>query len=358
MIAGAKKYEQIRALILQRHGKMPAGSVIPPETELAREFKVSRVTVARALNDLVREGVLARHQGKGTFISERPARKATQCIGVLCSQESNNPYSDPFYGGILAGIQEMLIGADYALTIFGARSQAGVLLAPEEAAARPVDGLFAMTLMNPEYFARLIKCGIPIIGLEFHFEAEAPTDYVVQECEESAYEVTRRLIELGHRRIAFFGHATRNINPVACPDQNSLERLAGVRRAFQAASVAASEDLFVQPPHPHWSSSEALFQQIFSRPLPPTAVFCEAGGLLPDLCEFLRKQGREPRDFPAFVTAGADSYSELGRTTWRILEDWREMGRMAGRRMLERLKNSALPPQTFKPAWRIEPPTT
>src|SRR5476649_2516974 len=90
MIAGIKKHERIRAMILSRHGAMPAGSVIPPEIVLAREFGVSRVTVARALNDLVREGVLDRHQGKGTFVSGRRARQATQCIGVLCSQETTS----------------------------------------------------------------------------------------------------------------------------------------------------------------------------------------------------------------------------------------------------------------------------
>ncbi len=354
---GAKKHEFIRAMILQRHGAQPAGTSIPPEVELAREFGVSRVTVARALNDLVREGMLERHQGKGTFISERRGRVATQCIGVLCSQETNQPLSDPFYGSILGGIQATLIAADYAVTVIGIKnSKAGRVLTPEEALSKPVDGIFAMNVMNPEYFVRLLKGGIPVIGLEFHFEAEAPTDYVVQDCEASAYDATRRLIELGHRRIAFFGHATRNINPVACPDQNSLERLAGLRRAFQTAGIAPPEDLFFQPPHPFWSSPEAMYQQIFSRPLPPTAVFCEAGGCMQQISAFLLSQGREPGEFPVFVTDGTDALSEQGRSTWRILEDWTELGRVAGRRMLARLEQPNLPPQTFKLPWRIEPP--
>ena len=37
--------------------------------------------------------------------------------------------------------------------------------------------------------------------------------------EEGTFEITRRLIEKGHRRIAFIGHATRNINAIRCPDQ-------------------------------------------------------------------------------------------------------------------------------------------
>jgi LacI family transcriptional regulator len=344
-------------MILQRHGFQPAGTAIPPETELAREFGVSRVTVARALNDLVREGILDRHQGKGTFLSERRGRSATQCIGILCSHEASQTLSDPFYGAILGGAQETLISADYSVTAIGIRNtKLGRVLTPEEALAKSVDGLIVLNVMNPEYFVRLLKGGIPIIGVEFHFEAEAPTDYVVQDCEESAFDATRRLIERGHRRIAFFGHATRNVNPVACPDQNSLERLAGVRRAFQSAGIAPSEDLFFQPPHPYWSSTETLFQHIFSRPLPPTAIFCEAGGSLQDVVNFLRSQGREADEFPVFVTDGSGAARDAGPSALRIHEDWSEMGRIAGKRMLARLEQPSLPPQTFKIPWRLELP--
>lgn len=45
------------------------GDCIPPETALTKEFGVSQITVRRAIHDLVREGVLYRRQGKGTFVS-------------------------------------------------------------------------------------------------------------------------------------------------------------------------------------------------------------------------------------------------------------------------------------------------
>ena len=355
--AGTTKHEWVRGMILQRHKELPAGSAIPPEIELANQFGVSRVTVARALNDLVREGVLDRQQGRGTFIAQPRVRKATQCVGVLYSHDAGHLISEPFYSAILAGIQETLIAADYSVTLSGVRNaKHGTLLTPEEATARAIDGLIVINVMNPEYFVRLQRAGIPIIGVEFHFEAEAPGDYIVQDCEAGAFEATRRLIELGHRRIAFFGHATRNINPISCPDQNSVERLAGVRRAFQSAGIAPPEDLLFQPPHPHWSSHQAMLQHLFSRPLPPTAVFCEAGGSLAALAEFLGSQGREPQDYPLCVTAGPDGIGELGRAAWRISEDFTEMGRIAGKRMLARLETPDLPPQTFRLPWTLELP--
>lgn len=50
-------------------GKYTVGSRIPPEHELETLYKVSRVTVRRALAELTAEGLLEKKQGKGTFVS-------------------------------------------------------------------------------------------------------------------------------------------------------------------------------------------------------------------------------------------------------------------------------------------------
>jgi len=44
---------------------------LPPERDLATDFAVSRITVRKALNGLVAEGLLLRKQGAGTFVSGR-----------------------------------------------------------------------------------------------------------------------------------------------------------------------------------------------------------------------------------------------------------------------------------------------
>lgn len=46
----------------------PAGSLIPPEHELARQFGVSVHTLRRAVQQLVDEGLLDRRQGSGTYV--------------------------------------------------------------------------------------------------------------------------------------------------------------------------------------------------------------------------------------------------------------------------------------------------
>jgi GntR family histidine utilization transcriptional repressor len=52
-------------------GKWREGDVIPSEPELAVQFKVSRMTVNRAVRELTAEQVLTRVQGSGTYVAQR-----------------------------------------------------------------------------------------------------------------------------------------------------------------------------------------------------------------------------------------------------------------------------------------------
>ncbi len=51
--------------------RLAADETLPPERDLAEEFGVSRITVRRALETLVEEGLLTRRQGAGTFVTSR-----------------------------------------------------------------------------------------------------------------------------------------------------------------------------------------------------------------------------------------------------------------------------------------------
>src|SRR3989304_1216710 len=57
----------IRALI-EKEGLQP-GARLPTEQELMKRFRVSRMTVTRALHDLAAEGLVDRRQGVGTFVA-------------------------------------------------------------------------------------------------------------------------------------------------------------------------------------------------------------------------------------------------------------------------------------------------
>lgn len=51
-------------------GEYRVGSKIPTEEELSKELRVSRPTVSKALETLVRDGFLKRIRGKGSFVTK------------------------------------------------------------------------------------------------------------------------------------------------------------------------------------------------------------------------------------------------------------------------------------------------
>lgn len=64
-------YHQLKEVLKARiaAGYWKTGQMIPSENELAAAFNISSGTVKKALSDLVRDGVIVRRQGKGTFVA-------------------------------------------------------------------------------------------------------------------------------------------------------------------------------------------------------------------------------------------------------------------------------------------------
>ncbi|EXJ11245.1 MULTISPECIES: histidine utilization repressor [Nitrincola] len=69
------RYQQIRQYISDaiRAKQFVSGDRIPTEAALQAQFSVSRMTVNKALRDLVQEGLLVRYPGLGTFVSDAKA---------------------------------------------------------------------------------------------------------------------------------------------------------------------------------------------------------------------------------------------------------------------------------------------
>lgn len=64
------KYHSIRDEILDLIAELDVGDALPPERTLAPQFGVSRMTLRRAVEELIREGRLQRRHGSGTFVAE------------------------------------------------------------------------------------------------------------------------------------------------------------------------------------------------------------------------------------------------------------------------------------------------
>jgi DNA-binding GntR family transcriptional regulator len=64
-------YRQIQANLKEKitSGKYEEGGLLPSENDLCGEFNATRMTVRQALNELVKEGYITRHHGKGSTVS-------------------------------------------------------------------------------------------------------------------------------------------------------------------------------------------------------------------------------------------------------------------------------------------------
>ena len=64
------RYYQLREIIREmvRSGTWSPGEPIPSERELSERYGISRMTVRQSVSELVKEGLLYREQGRGTFV--------------------------------------------------------------------------------------------------------------------------------------------------------------------------------------------------------------------------------------------------------------------------------------------------
>jgi len=91
-------YIQVAAVMRQRieRRQWQPGQKISTLVELEREFEVARVTVRQAVDILSQEGLLHCHQGRGTFVAEKPPSRhwlelATDWAILIDSIKDNIP---------------------------------------------------------------------------------------------------------------------------------------------------------------------------------------------------------------------------------------------------------------------------
>ncbi len=102
------KYYQLRETLREQIELLQAGQPIPSENELCLAHNVSRITVRKALNDLIHQGLLYAVQGKGTFVSPHKFR-------VQWAQETAGFHADMARRGLSVRVrvlEQTLVPAD------------------------------------------------------------------------------------------------------------------------------------------------------------------------------------------------------------------------------------------------------
>ena len=86
VVQGGPLYLQLKRLIEDavHRGAIKPGDALPSERDLAARVEMSRVTVRKAVQHLVREGMLVQRHGSGTYVAPQPSR-VEQSLSQLTS---------------------------------------------------------------------------------------------------------------------------------------------------------------------------------------------------------------------------------------------------------------------------------
>lgn len=72
-------YHQIYLVLREQYVETNDGSTpLPSELDLAKRYQVSRITMRKALDQLVQEGLVTRRRGAGTFVTPKATRAGTE----------------------------------------------------------------------------------------------------------------------------------------------------------------------------------------------------------------------------------------------------------------------------------------
>ena len=112
-------YEMIKRKITEQitTAVLAPGEVLPTRTELAARYNTAVTTVDRALQELVREGLIVAGSGRRTIVADASTRKATT-IAVLwnwpCEQMNvSADFVDPLFTGIRMACVEFMLEVHY-----------------------------------------------------------------------------------------------------------------------------------------------------------------------------------------------------------------------------------------------------
>ncbi len=258
---------RIRESVLS--GGYAPGQLIGTELDLARQENVARMTIRRAIELLVNEGLIIRRPGKGVYVREQNV--VTRTIHVVAGNLSWEPSLQ-----ISRGTQSVAGSLGIQVQLYDAygdidRDLAMLRQLPDS----PVDGAVVLSLHNSTFSEVLYKLksdDFPFILVDHQIEG-IDISSVTADNYDGGYQVGQEFIKLGHKRIGFIGDiATTTVR----------DRLAGMRDAIADASMPFDRSLIYElktEPLGDWSEEiDRCTREIMSRNDRPTAIFfsCDA----------------------------------------------------------------------------------
>jgi DNA-binding LacI/PurR family transcriptional regulator len=269
-------YRQITDLIRNQihEGDFQPGTPIDSERVLAKRFNVARMTVVRAVRDLITDGILFRQPGRrGTFVRMNMPRAKVLSTGTkqkttvgLCFLDVYRS-SHPFFSKLIQAAGDLCEKNSMKFAIYSVRA-GDIFYQRDEAimqAIRDGDlrGLLLAGRMDIADMCGLRNMGIPYIWINHEIPGEnIPT--VLVDYADGAFGMVNYLAHLGHKRIALLLGTTHN--------RASYESLVGYRLGLRGAGIALDESLTKQGYFDE-ESGYRMARELLDLPQRPTALY-------------------------------------------------------------------------------------
>jgi DNA-binding LacI/PurR family transcriptional regulator len=333
-------YEHLLASI--ESGALKAGDRLPSEAELGKMFEASRITVAKAVHDLQRLGLVTRRPGAGTHVlgeqkqSGRtfglliPELGLTEIFEPICNGMMQAQFAKPdalLWGNSSASVEDSAKAAEQMVESFIEKKVAGVFFAPLEMASEndSANRRIARMLDRAEIpFVLLDRCYMPYPERSAH-------DLVGVDNRRAGFIAAAHLLGHGAKRLVFVGEE-RAANTVDA-------RITGFHEALRAHAVRLEWE-------PVWRGSavdEAFVRRMMDAAR-PEGIVCANDLTAARLMQVLIGMGvRIPHEVRIVGMDDVRYASLLPVPLTTVHQDCAGIGAVAMATMLERLERPKLP---------------
>lgn len=305
----------------------------PTINDVAAEAGVSPMTVSRVINakGSVRLETRKRVETAIALLNYAPNPAARALAGgqaVRIGLLHSNP-SFAYLSAFLVGTLDQASRSDVHLVVEKCDSANDFRGAFDHLVAARVDGIILPSPLSdaPDVLAAVGQAGLPLVAMA----TERAPDWALSVCiddHRAAYDMTRHIGALGHRRIAFI---TGNPNQAA-----SNERLAGYRQALADMNLPHAPELIASGMFTYRSGLDAA-DLLLDQDDPPTAIFASNDDMAAATVAIAHRRGL---DVPGDLTVCGFDDTALATTIWPELTTIRQPVTEMARTAVDRLAHA------------------
>ncbi len=285
----------------------------PRLKDVAKEARVSVATVSLVLNGKknfsasVRDRVYdaaQRLKYVKPMYAPSVVTKQINHLALLVPEDDDKAFAWNFIRQVIIHLEAALARKHYSPVIIPVHSEQTPDNILEKILASKVKGLFSLLCGSTALFQRLEQGGIPVVvmaesGFQDRFHTVCVDDF------QGAYEATKHLLSLGHRRIAYAEYRR------AAPASVMQDRFIGFQKALEEEQLRFPDSYRLCVDLLHLNTFQAELQAMFLQDETPTAFFVQDDYLAAQMVHILRDIGkRVPEDISIIATGDLLDYTQ------------------------------------------------